>query len=188
MTYRDDDYVRMPKIRTFNILEEPTGVRKYCDPVSASLAIGSVISVAGIGAQAYSAQQNASAQNKALQYNAAVKDQQAAATIAQGNIDASTKDLQTRQLLGQQEAGYAGGGVDVNSGSSLIVGEQTSAYGALDSAAVKRNASLAAWGYTTQAQTDLSSEINPVNAGASSLLSSGGQIGGSLLNYGLSKS
>lgn len=150
--------------------------------VLAPLAIaGLAISAVGAGVAAYGAIQGASAQNKALQYNADVQNQKAQVASTQGDIDAQTKTLQTRLLLGQQQAAYAGGGVDVNSGSSLIVGSQTAAYGALDAAAVKRNAQLAAWGDTATADSDLSQQINPVNAGLTSLISSGSSIGGSLL-------
>lgn len=174
---QDEGFVAMKQQRNM----DPTGISE------AALAIGAIASVASVGASAYGAMQQRSAANQAAQYNAQVLNDQAATATAEGNVAEANSRLQTKQLLATQQAGYAGGGVDVNSGSSLLVGSQTAGYGELDALTAKSNAQQAAWGYSTQAQATLASQINPVNAGVTSLLASGGQVGGSLLNFGLNR-
>ncbi len=83
-------------------------------------------------------------------------------------------------MIGEQTAGYAGGGVEVNSGSALTQTTQTAGYGALDSLAIKQNRTNQAIALQNQEQLDQSKEVNPFGTASTSLLSSASSIGSSL--------
>lgn len=159
-----------------------------CAPVAAiPLIIGGIMSVASAGIGAIAAVQSANAQNKAVAYNAQMKEYQAAQATQLGEIEAKQKRLEVSQLRGKQTASYAGGGVIVNQDSPLTVSEQTAGYGELDALAIKQKRAMEAWGYQSSAELDRASKINPVMAGASSFMGGMSGVGGSLLNFGLSR-
>lgn len=160
-----------------------------CAPaiVAVPLIIGAVTSIASAGIGAYSAMQSAKAQNSSLEYNAKVKDYQATQAAQLGEIEAKQKRLEIAQLTGQQKAAYAGGGVTVNEDSPLIVSSQTTAYGELDAQAIKQKRLMESWGYSSSANLDRASKISPVTAGATSFLGGISGMGGSLLNFGMSR-
>lgn len=145
------------------------------------------MSLASAGVGAYAAMQSAKAQNQSLEYNAKVKDYQVQQATALGDIEAKQKRLEVAKLQGSQKAGYAGAGVVVNTDTPLEVGGQTAGYGELDALALKQNRQMQAWGYTSSAAVDRASKINPVTAGATSMLSGVSGIGSSLLNFGMSR-
>lgn len=141
---------------------------------------GVAASVAGAGVAAYSAYSQTEAANNASKYNAEVAANEATQANQLGTVEAEQHDLQVKALIGEQTAGYAGGGVEVNSGSALTQTTQTAGYGALDSLAIKQNRTNQAIALQNQEQLDQSKEVNPFGTASTSLLSSASSIGSSL--------
>ncbi len=86
--------------------------------------------------------------------NAQIAAQNARTAGEIGEREATTSQLKTAGLRGQQKAGFAAGGFDVNQGSPVDVGSSTAALGALDALTIRNNAARQALGYETTAQSD----------------------------------
>lgn len=87
-------------------------------------------------------------------FNAAALEGQATDAITAGAQQETLFRQQIKGVIGSQRASYAGGNVDVSSGSALEVQEDTAKQGELDALQIRTNAARTAWGYTTQAQGD----------------------------------
>lgn len=101
-----------------------------------------------------SAQQNkqaGEASAAANMQNAAISRMQAQDSLQRGEFESDQQRLKTTGAIGSQRAGFAGNGVDVNSGSASIVQEDTAALGELDALTIRNNAARQAWGYDVQA-------------------------------------
>lgn len=116
-----------------------------CGPVAAGLAVaGGLFSASSAISQGNSAAKTAGRQ-------AGYLNQQANQTLQQGAFQSDQALLQGQQAVGAERAGYAAGGIDVNSGTAQQVQDSSKQVSELDALTIKNNASLQAWGYQTQA-------------------------------------
>jgi hypothetical protein len=185
------------------------------DPIS-MIAIGSAVAgLAGagvnyMGSQTAAAGQRAAGQAQATTYeyqaevaanNALIAKQNAAWTMAAGDVAASNKGLQTRAAVGTQKVQQGAAGIDVNTGSAATVRAGTESMGLLDAMTIRSNASRAAYGYdvkatseTAQAKLDRMAAGNAVTganlqaqgtetAGVGSLLSGVSTVGGNWAKF-----
>lgn len=148
--------------------------------------IGAVTSIVGGVMAAQGAHAAASAQKAAAEYNAKVATIQAQSALDRGDLEAQRVGMKVASIRGQQQATLAANGVDLDSGSPAALIEQTDYFGLQDQATVVNNSRNEAAGYSqraqmAQAQAD---SINPAMAGASSLLTSGGQLADRWFKYG----
>jgi hypothetical protein len=133
-------------------------------PVVTSTLIGLALAGGGVGLQAFGqhkAGQGAEAVGKAQQaaanseadlsdFNAGIAAKQGQDALERGAEQESKFRVQVRGMIGSQRAGFASGGVDVNTGSPLAVQADTAASGELDALTIRNNAMRQAWGYDVQ--------------------------------------
>ena len=166
-----------------------------CNPIAIGIMTG-----LNAGLSALSAQNQASAQKSAYNYNAQVAannaiiaSQQRSAALQKGQADAQQAELKQSQLAGQQRAAMAANGVDLNSGSAIDVQASTKYLGLQDVNTIQSNAARTAWGYDVQGMNDTATanllksqadNINPAGIGAMAAVSS---ILGSASQYAMSK-
>lgn len=127
-----------------------------CDPVTigiTSLALG----VIGTGAGIYSSYQEGKTQQSYYNYQAELNKRNAqiaeenAAVERQGGIeDARLQRIKTIQAIGSQQSALAANGIDVTSGTSLDVIEDTAAMGELDALNILTQSERNARNYLTQ--------------------------------------
>lgn len=91
-------------------------------------------------------------QQQIAEMNARASDDLAKDAVERGKTESSLVRNRARQMLGSQRAGYAGQGVEVNSGTALQIQDETYTMGETDALTVKNNAWREAWGYKTQAK------------------------------------
>lgn len=171
------------------------------DPITL-LTVGSAIAgVAGAGVSAagqYNSMQaqsaNASYQAQVAANNAKIALQNQGMDVASGEVQAGNQGLKTRAMVGTTKAQQGASGVDVNSGSSVMVRSGESELGMLDALTTRSNASKKAYADSVQATSStaesglLSSESSqaadaaPV-AATGSFLSSASSVTGSLGKY-----
>ncbi len=113
----------------------------------------------GAGAQILGAKNQAAAlkaqgiyQQQIAESNARSLETMAGDSLERGKQASSLVRQKAKSLKGSQRAGYAGQGVDVNSGTALAVQDETFTMGELDALTVKNNAWREAWGYKVEAQ------------------------------------
>lgn len=94
----------------------------------------------------------AESQAELLDFNAHVADLQAADAIERGRQDENQFRQGVQGLIGSQRAGFAGGGVEVFSGSALDVQRDAAFLGELDMRTIRQNAMREAWGYKVEAE------------------------------------
>lgn len=70
--------------------------------------------------------------------------------LNRGNAAAGALGVRTTQAIGEQQVGYASGGVDTQSGSALEVGGDTRALSEFDQATIRNNAARESWGLKLQ--------------------------------------
>lgn len=151
--------------------------------------------VAGAGASAGGSILGGEATGKAAGYsaqvarnNAIIADQNAVYAEQAGAAKATTQGLKNAQTAGKIKAGQAAGGVDVNTGSAKAVQVGAREVGKLDTETVLNNSELQAYGYRSQATSDIAqSQLDeftakeaPIGAdigAAGSLLSSASSLG-----------
>lgn len=83
--------------------------------------------------------------------NARLLDLRAEDEIRRGEKDATEYKKRVRKLRGAQRAAYGASGVDVNTGSAMLVQQETEEQGSLDALTIKNNAWKAAWGLKQEA-------------------------------------
>ena len=117
------------------------------------------VAIAGLVTAAASTAYSVYAQNKQAGYQANVEEQNAkqgllaaADAIDRGDIEADAARTRTRLLIGEQRVGYAAGGVELGSGSTLAVTADTAMFGELDALTIQNNAQREAWGYIGQSE------------------------------------
>lgn len=112
-------------------------------------------SIASSFMQANALKQQAAYQQQQLNFKAQVADIQAQAATDEGEHEAEQVERQGQQVVGAQRVSAAAGGVDVNSGSALETQQSTTTMSALDALTARNNAARQAWGYKTEAATDI---------------------------------
>lgn len=90
--------------------------------------------------------------DKVSKVNAGISNRSAQDALQRGEIESDEQRQQTGQLIGAQRAGFAGNGIDVNSGSAGQVQNDSAALGELDALTLANNAAREAYGYRVQAQ------------------------------------
>lgn len=109
--------------------------------------VGAVLAVAGIAMQAIGNQNAARASAAQARRNKHIQGRMAEDAINRGADDVQTYRTRVRQMLGTQRAGFAGQGIEVDSGSPLAVAQDTQAQAQLDENRIRLNAMREAWGY-----------------------------------------
>ena len=150
-----------------------------CEVTTALMAVSLATTVIG-GMQQAQAQGAAAAREASQSYYAAgvARNNQIAASYAakdaieRGKIDRAQAAIRSRQLQGQQRAGLAAAGADVNSGSALALTEETRRLGELDQLVATNNAQREALGFTTQAN-NFGGEVGLHTAAGGNALASG---------------
>ena len=119
---------------------------------------GELMQAGATALQAYGQYEEAHAANVAAEFNADIAERnaqlaeaQSADALARGRAAESKHMTAVRRLLGRQVAGYAAGGVSVQSGSAQEVRRQTEYYGRIDALTIRHAAAKEAWGYDVQA-------------------------------------
>lgn len=110
--------------------------------------------VAAAGYSAYAQNQAGKAQQDLADRNAKMIDAQADDAIVRGNEEANLVRRGAKRLRGQQRAAFATQGVDVNTGTSLDLQEETTTLGEMDAATVRKNAWREAWGLKGRASNE----------------------------------
>jgi hypothetical protein len=118
------------------------------DPVSIGLmGLSALSAVAGSAAQ----KQQSKYQAQVAQNNAAIANMNATYAERAGAAKEQSEAYKIRGLLGQQTAGQAASGLDVNSGSAVDVRRGTAGLGNLSFANIRDNTAREAAGYRGQA-------------------------------------
>lgn len=162
-----------------------------------------IVAAAGVGLSAAGAYNQAESQKASLDYQAAVaRNNQVLAgyqaDIAQQNaaINEQNSRLKTASLMGDQRAALAANGVDLGEGSASEILASSKFMGERDALMIRDEGARRAWaikeqgkGYGAEAAalSATSSAINPMMAGASSLLTGAGSVGGSWYKYNKAK-
>ena len=151
---------------------------------------GLLMSVIGIGVNAYGAYREGQDASEASKYNAEIARQQAKMAEEAGALDASRHRKQMSRLISGQKAAYAGSGVELT-GSPLDAMIYTAAEGELDAQIIEYNAKVKSMGYMSQAiyderLSDIYRKEGLYRAG-STLLTGATQIAGDYFGYGYKK-
>lgn len=148
-------------------------------------AIGAVVSTVGAIQQAQAAQDQANYNAAVAENNAKIAEYQAQDAQQRGELEAQRVQREAAQVRGAQRATLAARGLSLGEGTPLSLLEQTEYFGAVDVATARTNAAKEAWAnrmqktnFETEAmsQRATASSINPLMAGASTLLSSSGKV------------
>lgn len=168
-----------------------------CELATLSLAATAI----GAAMSAYGQIQQGKAQSAASKYQAAVArnnsiiaEQNAQAERERGLAQEQAQRMKTAGLIASQRAAFAGSGVDIDSGSALLVQESSSSLGELDALTIRNNAERNAHGYRTQgmnfqaqsvlnsAQADWARQTGTMG-GFSSILGGASQVGNQWATY-----
>lgn len=145
----------------------------------------------GTGLSAYGKAQSGREARSIGDMNAMIAEYQAEDAITRGQFNEKRQRQTTEKVIGSQRAGFAAGGVDVNSGSALNTQADAAYLGELDALTIRQNAAKEAWGFKVQAagsryqgknaeREGYMGAANTVISGAGSMLLSyyGGDYGG----------
>lgn len=127
--------------------------------------IPAAIAIGGSMLQAKGQTEGAAYEAGLMQQNAAFKNQTADETINAGDTAADWQRVKAGQAIGTQRSVQAANGIDVNSGSSAQLQDDTAMLGELDALTIQINAAREAYGYRVQAQQDLSNAGQTVRNG-----------------------
>jgi hypothetical protein len=94
-------------------------------------------------------------QSQIYRNNAEIARYNAQRETQAGEIAAESLGLKTRAIVGQTKAAQAASGIDVNTGSAVSVQESERVLGLLDAMTIRSNAALKAYGYQSEAATNL---------------------------------
>lgn len=101
--------------------------------------------------------------------NAAIAGIQKRQVLEAGDIAASRKNQETRQIVGTQRAAASASGTDVNSGSNALTRIGADFAGKIDEMTIRNNAARAAWGLQTQIiQDDYAGQFAKLTAASQS--------------------
>ena len=125
-------------------------------------------------------------QKKVASANAKVADYQAQDAIRRGDEEANKIHRQTMGLQSAQRAGFAGHGVDVNSGTAANIQDQTDFFGQWDANTARGNAAKEAYALKSQAANYRAeaSSINPLMSAGGSLLTNSSSVAGTWYKKG----
>jgi len=137
-------------------------------------AITAIAAVGAAGVSALGAIQQGNATAAADKYNAEVEQQRAQQAQETAAAQAGQEQVQSRANVGQQEAAFAAGGLDVGSGTPLLVMSDTAAKGEL-------KAALTQWQGQTQAAADVSQGTLDTAQGQAASTAGGIKAGSTLL-------
>ena len=130
------------------------------------------IGMAGSMMQAQGQKENGVFQSGILTQNAAFKTQAANEAINAGNTSADWQRVRTGQAVGTQRSVQAANGIDVNSGSSAQMQDDTAMLGELDALTIQNNAAREAYGYRIQAKQDILNASQTVQNGKTAAMGS----------------
>lgn len=154
------------------------------DPIitPTTLAIaGLATSLVGAGLSAYGQYRQGEAQQEAYNANAKVAEENAKAAKESSAWEEQQSRLRLTRLMGTQRTLYAKAGVDLSSGSPLMVLADTAAKGAEEVQAIRYGGDVAATQQLNQARLDRMYGKNAYNAGmigaGSTFLTGLGQAG-----------
>lgn len=159
-----------------------------CEPTTILLAASTVAGAYGAYSSSQAAKAQAEYQADVAQANAIMAGYQREDALRRGEEEAQLAARQAERMRGTQVARLASNGLDITSGSSLSILEDTVFFGAQDAQTIRNNAAREAWGYSVQADNALASSQmytsaaraqNPARAAGLSLLSSAGQFAAS---------
>lgn len=163
--------------------------------------IAAAASVGGTVMSFVGAQQQASGQAAAANYqaqvatnNATIANQNAQAATQAGETEEQNQRQKTAQNIGQQRAVMAANGIDTTSGTSLDVLSDTAKVGELDALTIRSNTARQAYNYqvqgmsdTSQSSLDKATAANDITAGniagTSSLLSGATSLSDKFLGW-----
>lgn len=124
-----------------------------CGAFALPAAIGLSLASGAMGAS--NSINQGSYQSSLLNQNAALKNQAADEAINTGNVTADWQRVKASQAIGTQRSAQAANGIDVNSGSSAQLQDDTAMLGELDALTIQNNAAREAYGYRVQANQDV---------------------------------
>lgn len=157
-----------------------------CDPVSIGLLgmglAGGGLNAAGQMNSAEAVKQNSFYQAAVAANNAKIAGQNAEMEIQTGQAQESEQGRRNRSVLGTMKAGEAASGVDVNTGSFVGVRAGAAEIGALNTATIGSNASQKAFGFQTQATSDLAQSQLDITEGQQTIKAAPLSAFGSLLS------
>lgn len=122
--------------------------------MAALSAISLVSGLVGTGISAYSAIEQGRAQSRLAEYNAQLAQRQAQAEEQAGLARADAIREQNKAVAAQQRAGYGASGVDVNTGSPLLVQAKQAGYMEMAAMDAARDAAIGSEGYRDEATLD----------------------------------
>lgn len=150
-------------------------------------AVSGLVGAAG-AYQASSAQKaSANAQATIARNNAQVGQWQAQDALKRGDEAVSGANRKTDQILGRQRAAMASNGLDLSTGSTANILEDSQVFGEIDAATIRNNAARAAWGYEVGQSNSLATasmyqsqadQVKPAMSAGTSLLNTGTQLAG----------
>tara|TARA_R110000850_G_scaffold91270_4_gene193839 strand:+ start:1250 stop:1801 length:552 start_codon:yes stop_codon:yes gene_type:complete len=147
-----------------------------CEPMTIAVAVAA----AGTVMQGYAAQQQGSFENDVSKYNARQQDNEATRTRNKGTEEEMKLREKTAQLTSTQRAQLGASGVEVDSGSALLLQEDAELLGEADALRIRSNYGDAA--DSLEAQSDITRSQGKAalqggqNAFRSSLLKAGGSV------------
>lgn len=156
---------------------------------------GAAFSAIGSMQQAQAAQDQANYNAQVAENNAKIAEYKAQDAQQRGELEAQKVQREAAQLRGSQRATMAARGLSLGEGTPLSLLEQTDYFSAVDVATARTNAAKEAWAdrvqktnYETEAmsQRATADSINPLFAGASSLMSSAGKVSDKWYGFGSS--
>lgn len=140
--------------------------------------ISATSQIVGAKNQADALKEQAEYQKTVSDSNARMAEFNANDALKRGEQDAHLIRREGDQVVGAQRAGYAGQGVDVNTGSAAKVQAETRMLSAADMLTAKNNAWREAWGYKVEA-------MNATNAGQFAVKAAKNAAANTLLTGGL---
>lgn len=99
----------------------------------------------------YTAGENA---KEAADYNAKVNDEKARDSLQRGADEASDIRARARRVASAQNESFAMSGVEGNTGTSLLLLQETAGMGELDALRTVNNSKREAWGFKSQSELD----------------------------------
>jgi hypothetical protein len=156
-------------------------------PVGYLIAASAAMSAVGAIQQGQAAAAQGRAQQQAQQYNAIVKQQNAALARQQAGAREEQQRRGARQVLGQQRAALAQAGIGMG-GSALDIEEQSAVRAELDALSIAYEGDLQASGLLAAAQQDIYmgevAKARGDNARTASYVSAGASILSGAASYG----
>jgi hypothetical protein len=141
------------------------GIAATAGPAATAIAVGinvGMMTVMAAGVMAYGQIQQGKAEKRRWEYQAAVSrnnqkvaEWNAQDAIDRGEIAEKQHRLKVSQIQGKQRSALAASGVEVDSGSSLDVLQDTEYFGEMDALTIRNNAQREAYKYKVNAQNQM---------------------------------